>query len=395
MSERGHKRNVIGTRPTIVILAEKDEDSLFCQRSYLILMPKYPRQVATAVVVGLTTGYILWNDGFSPSVSAASAVVAYFAVRWLIAWAFRVRYWYRRGTRGVYTRSCPDCGQYIYRTSGDWVIKCHQCGWSAGLPVLRWLTKSVPSIQLRRTVWSPQLLVVVLAIGVVVAGGIPASYLAYDDQIDARNTNDNANLSGAITTESSNQDDTSTTGNLEQERTNQEESEQNSKTEKDSNSDSSGYQGGLNIAETERLILRYTNEERESQGLSTVDYAPRMVTIAREHSANMARNDYIGHTKPSGETGEDRYEPVCDYTGSGYLFGENVASAWHKREFYKWRGDSTAYLESEEDVARYLVNQWMRSEGHRENILNPSWEEMVAGIHVADNGKVYATQSFC
>jgi uncharacterized protein YkwD len=236
---------------------------------------------------------------------------------------------------------------------------------------------------------------VVLAVGVIVAGGIPASYLAYDGQIDVENTNDDTNLSGTITTESSNQEDTSTTGDLEREQTNQEESKQDSGTEEDDDSDDSEDQRGLNVAETERLILKYTNEERESSGLSTVDYAPRMVSIAREHSANMAQNDYIGHTKPSGETGEDRYESVCDYTGSGYLFGENVASAWYEQDFYKWRGNGTVYLENEEDVARYLVNQWMRSESHRENILNPSWEEMVAGIYVTDDGKVYATQNFC
>jgi uncharacterized protein YkwD len=353
------------------------------------------RQVSVAAVFGLSAGYLLWTDGTHLSVSAAVAVLVYFAVRWFIAWMFRVRYWYRRGTRGVYTRSCPDCGQSIYRVSGDWILECHRCGWTAGLPVVRWLTKSVPSIQLRRTVWSPQLLVVAVAVGVVVAGGIPAGYLAYDSQVDSGDTADGANLSGAMATESPNQEERSTTGNSEQERTDQEESEQNSVIEEGGNSDKSGTQGNLNIAETERLILRYTNEERERRGLSTVDYAPRMASIAREHSANMARNDYIGHTKPSGETGEDRYNSVCDHTGSGYLFGENVASAWHKREFRKWKADGTAYLKTEEDVARYLVNEWMRSEGHRENILNPSWEEMVAGVHVTDNGEVYATQNFC
>jgi uncharacterized protein YkwD len=198
---------------------------------------------------------------------------------------------------------------------------------------------------------------VVLAVGVVVTGGIPAGYLTYDGQVDAGNTDDETK-SNEITTETEAEDD-------------------------------------LNIEEIERLILRYTNEERNRRGLSKVDYAPRMISIAREHSANMARNDYIGHTKPSGETGEDRYESVCDYTGSGYLFGENVASAWHERNLKQWDSDGTVYLETEEEIAEYLVTGWMGSKGHRENILNPSWEEMVAGIYVTDNGKVYATQNFC
>jgi hypothetical protein len=165
----------------------------------------YWRQVAVAAILGISASYFLWAEGFSLSVSAAVAVLVYFAVRWFIAWLYRIRYWYRRGTRGIYTRSCPDCGQYIYRKSGDWIIKCHRCGWTAGLPVVRWFTNSVPSIQLRRTVWSPQLLAVVIAVGIVVAGGIPAGYLTYDGQLDAEDGN-NANPVETSTKETPNQE---------------------------------------------------------------------------------------------------------------------------------------------------------------------------------------------
>lgn len=228
------------------------------------------RQVSVAAVLGLSAGYLLWADGVPLSVSAAVAVLVYFAVRWFIAWASRIRYWYRRGTRGIYTRSCPDCGQYIYRASGDWIIECHRCGWTAGLPVVRWLTKSVPSIQLRRTVWSPQLLVVVVAVGVVVAGGIPAGYLAYDGQVDAGDTDDNLIESTAETSDYENSDS--------------------------------------EIQEVEQYIYDYTNEERQERGLPTLSYSSRIATAARQHSQSMAQRDELYHGNV-----QSRYP--CGYAG--------------------------------------------------------------------------------
>lgn len=152
--------------------------------------------------------------------------------------------------------------------------------------------------------------------------------------------------------------------------------------------------GKLNITKVERWIWIYTNAERSQHGLNNVSYAPRIASVARDHSENMAKHDYIGHTEPNGETGEERYADVCDYTGSGYAFGENAASAYYNERFIAWGTDQTVYLTTEQEVAKYLVDGWMRSDGHRANILTEEWTELGAGIAVSGN-KVYASQTFC
>ena len=44
---------------------------------------------------------------------------------------------YHRTTRNEGT--CPNCQAYVKRFDGDKFLTCHRCGWTVGLPLLRWL----------------------------------------------------------------------------------------------------------------------------------------------------------------------------------------------------------------------------------------------------------------
>jgi len=46
-----------------------------------------------------------------------------------------------------------------------------------------------------------------------------------------------------------------------------------------------------------------------------------------------------------------------------------------------------------DEVAYEIVEHWMRSDGHRKNILAEHCNDRVIGIHVTDD-VVYATQNF-
>jgi uncharacterized protein YkwD len=48
-----------------------------------------------------------------------------------------------------------------------------------------------------------------------------------------------------------------------------------------------------------------------------------------------------------------------------------------------------------EEIASQVVNGWMNSPGHRENILNARYDREGIGIAVSSDGKVYVTQNFC
>lgn len=327
----------------------------------------YWGQIAIATAGSIGAIWLSLQDGYGIGTGLAIAVVTYIGVRWVIAWAYRVRYWYNRGTQGVSVEQCPNCEAPRYRTQGDWILRCHTCGWKPGWAGTRWLTRSVPSIQLRRTVVGPQLLVVVVAAALVVSGltaGVTMGSLGSAvGGTSASDPSSGADFGNPPQTEAPRQ----TTADTDD---------------------------SLNIMEVERWVWRYTNAERSQRGLNNVSYAPRVASPARNHSENMAKHDYIGHEEPNGETVEERYQSVCDYSGSGYTFGENAAGAYYEQRFTAWGTDETVYLATEREVAKYLVDAWMRSDGHRENILREEWTELGVGIAVSGD-EVYASQAFC
>jgi uncharacterized protein YkwD len=56
------------------------------------------------------------------------------------------------------------------------------------------------------------------------------------------------------------------------------------------------------------------------------------------------------------------------------------------------------YHDTEEELAKGIVTQWMNSPGHRENILTPDWQREGLGIEATmqdGNIAVYATQNYC
>lgn len=113
----------------------------------------------------------------------------------------------------------------------------------------------------------------------------------------------------------------------------------------------------------------------------------------------MADLGCITHESPDGEDFSDRYAAAgyeCRVPGSdgGYKNGgENVAKTHFMEPLV-----GGAYHRDAADLAVGLVDGWMDSPGHRENILDPDWRCEGIGIAIAEehNGiAVYATQNFC
>jgi Zn finger protein HypA/HybF involved in hydrogenase expression len=112
----------------------------------------YTRQILGAILLGMTLTVTTWISGADPTPAIALGLLATFGIRWLWATFLRIQYWHSRDSRDLYTEYCPNCHAKRYRTSGDWLLTCHRCGWQPGLPVLRWFTRSLPATQLRRSV---------------------------------------------------------------------------------------------------------------------------------------------------------------------------------------------------------------------------------------------------
>ncbi len=142
---------------------------------------------------------------------------------------------------------------------------------------------------------------------------------------------------------------------------------------------STGYDADL----LEAAIFFETNRQRALHGRSLFQYHHNLMVCAHNHSVDMVNKNFFSHTSPvpGYTTMSDRLEKV----GIQYReAAENIAL----------RSAGTTYVET----ARTLVNQWMNSQGHRENILNPNLEYLGCGAaFYYDHGNalyVKATQNF-
>ena len=138
----------------------------------------------------------------------------------------------------------------------------------------------------------------------------------------------------------------------------------------------------------ERLIHEAVNEERAAAGRDRLSTDDDLRRVARNHSADMVADGYVGHESPDGVTPADRLAAAGCRAG-----GENVAQSWIDEPVAV--DGETIVAEDEAAVAAHLVDRWMASPGHRENILRESFSESGVGVIVTEDNRVYATQKFC
>jgi uncharacterized protein YkwD len=122
--------------------------------------------------------------------------------------------------------------------------------------------------------------------------------------------------------------------------------------------------------EAEQEMLRLVNAERTSRGLAALELDPRLLPIARQHSAEMFTLKYFGHQSP--------------VTGSPF---DRLAAA---KITYARAGENLAYAQSVAVAHRGLMD----SEGHRENILRPEFTRIGIGVMSAGSYGRMFTQLF-
>ncbi len=129
----------------------------------------------------------------------------------------------------------------------------------------------------------------------------------------------------------------------------------------------------------EKLVLRFTNEERRRRGLQPLKFSPALRYVARKHSANMCQSGVFQHEDSQFPQGWETFDERLGRVGlaSG---GENIAYRTLQRDPRLW--------------AREAVKGWMNSTSHRRNILDPRFRFMGVGIRPCKNGLGYATQVF-
>jgi uncharacterized protein YkwD len=115
-------------------------------------------------------------------------------------------------------------------------------------------------------------------------------------------------------------------------------------------------------------IVNLTNAKRVETGLSPLIFNETLSSAAFSKARDMIDRDYWAHTGPDGTT------PWSFFSRFGYKYryaGENLA-----RDF---------------SSAGAVVDAWMNSPTHRDNILNPKYKEIGVGITEGDLAGVDST----
>lgn len=123
------------------------------------------------------------------------------------------------------------------------------------------------------------------------------------------------------------------------------------------------------VATEEARMRALLNGARAEAGLPALISDPRMVAVARAHSADMAARGYFDHTNPDGQSPFDRMR------AAGISFGR--------------AGENIALYPSTDGAHAGL----MESPGHRANILGDRYGRVGVGVHAA-GGRLYFTQLF-
>jgi uncharacterized protein YkwD len=113
-----------------------------------------------------------------------------------------------------------------------------------------------------------------------------------------------------------------------------------------------------------RSTLCLLNAERSERGLRKLKLSKNLTRAARRHARDMARKNYFSHTSLNGSSFVDRIRRT------GYL---RNANRWFVGENLAWGTGSLS-------TPRATVRAWMRSPGHRRNILTRTFEHIGIGI---------------
>jgi uncharacterized protein YkwD len=131
---------------------------------------------------------------------------------------------------------------------------------------------------------------------------------------------------------------------------------------------SCAYSSASPSSVSSRTAVRTTacllNHERAKRGLRKLRLNGRLSRAAARHASDMVRRRYFSHFSPSGTTFLQRIRQT------GYL---SRARSWSAGENIAWGSGGLG-------TPRAIVRAWMRSPGHKANILNRRFREFGLGI---------------
>ncbi|WP_395940825.1 CAP domain-containing protein [Bacillus sp. FJAT-22090] len=126
--------------------------------------------------------------------------------------------------------------------------------------------------------------------------------------------------------------------------------------------------GDVQVSSVIQQVVDLTNQERAKAGLKPLTIDSKLTQSAQAKSQDMKNKNYFSHTSPTFGS------PFDQMKSNGITYksaGENIAMG--------------------QRTAAEVMDAWMKSPGHRENIMNPAYTHI--GVGLSDSG-FYWTQQF-
>ncbi len=125
----------------------------------------------------------------------------------------------------------------------------------------------------------------------------------------------------------------------------------------------------------EAQLFSGANDVRRQHHLGALRASPALAEVALAHAQDMARNDYLSHINPEGQNPLQRVQAAGI---EGFkLLAENIGSS-----------------NVTDDRVSTIVEEWLRSPRHRENLLNPAFNTSGVAVIEAPNGRTLAVQLY-
>jgi uncharacterized protein YkwD len=129
---------------------------------------------------------------------------------------------------------------------------------------------------------------------------------------------------------------------------------------------SRGTTGIRDLDQARAEVLARVNEARKKAGLAPLRSNSRLDLAAQRHAEDMLARGYFAHEDREGETVRERARAAG----------------------YDWRNIGENLAENQFSVDE-VMSSWLRSPGHRRNILNPDFRELGVGLALGRTGRSY------
>ena len=124
--------------------------------------------------------------------------------------------------------------------------------------------------------------------------------------------------------------------------------------------------------EVELDCFDYINKERTKKNLGELTTVPYLQELAREHSTKMSQ--YI--------------------RGFGHKGWDERADLIFEKVEVEFVAENVGFNQGYKDPAEHVVEGWMKSRQHKENILNEDFDITGIGVAKSTDGTYYFTQIF-